>query len=76
MNYTTNLGPLVGTIKYDELPLAIAIYGEAAELPIGMALGMGMDDRGHQLWTLALTGERLPGQFVIVDRHFVQADAE
>jgi hypothetical protein len=74
MTYTTNLGPLVGTIKYDELPLAIAIYGEAAELPIGMALGLGMDDQGRQLWTLALTGERLPGQFVIVDRRYVEAE--
>jgi hypothetical protein len=61
-------------LKYGEVPGAIGVL-EALDkpMPVGMALCVGWDSDGLAVWTLAVRGDELPGQWHVIDGEFRSA---
>ena len=78
MRYFTNIGPERGPILWrDHLDAIGVLQAPDNHPPVGMALGAGWDDHGLQLFKLNLKdGGNLPGLWAVVDREFIQVEAQ
>ena len=70
--YFTSFGPQSGALSYSAALGAIAIleFSDGTE-PIGMAMCVGPNVRGHSVWMLNVHGKDVSGRWVVVDREFV-----
>lgn len=72
-DYFVDHGPERGPWLYKDAKLSGAVGVLPApddHMPIGMALGAGIDGDGVKLWALTVHGAALPGLWVVVDREF------
>jgi hypothetical protein len=71
MPYYTNLGPSRGRYLARDANAAIGVLESPINhMPIGMALGAGIDGAGAKLWRLTVLGAPVPGLFVVIGREF------
>src|SRR5262249_43265445 len=71
MRYSTSFGPQSGALPYSAALGAIAVLEAPYKLtPIGVATCVGVDVRGHAVWTLNVRDADVPGRWIVVDRQF------
>jgi hypothetical protein len=49
--------------------IAVLEFHDGTE-PIGVATCVGVNVKGHALWTLHVRGDDVPGRWIVVDREF------
>lgn len=63
-----------GTVKYGQLPGSIGVHDSPGDsMPCGIASGKGPDEQGRAVWRLAVRGQPIEGEWIIVDGEFVPA---
>ena len=72
MRYFTSFGPQSGALLYNAALGAIAVleFSDGTE-PIGAATCVGVNVKGHAVWTLHVHGDDMPGRWIVVDREFL-----
>jgi hypothetical protein len=72
MAYFTNAGPKSGPFLHrDTMGAAIGVLKAPDKLmPIGVALPVGWDDSGVELWRISIGNAEQPGLWIVVDREF------
>ena len=72
MRYFASFGPQSGALLYSAALGAIAVLEFHNETePIGVATCVGVNVKGHAVWTLHVHGDDMPGRWIVVDREFV-----
>ena len=72
MRYFASFGPQSGALLYSAAYGAISVLEDRYKLPpIGVATCVGVNVKGHAVWTLHVHGDDVPGRWIVVDREFL-----
>ena len=71
VRYFTSFGPQSGALLYSTALGAIAVLESSDDpTPIGVAMCVGPNVRGHATWMLNVHGDDVSGRWIVIDREF------